>query len=234
MPRGPARRKEKARGGLALGAACILVRIADFQPVGQRRAGRGGQRHDAFLAAFAQYQQHARIAPCRTDGQSDQLRHAHPRGIEQFHQTGVACGIRLIAPRCAGGLQQAVDLGNIQGLGQAFVLTRTRDLDRGVFGAPAFLEGKAVHLLDRRQPPRTGGFGQALIVAKDQIGLDVVLLHGVEGTAPTGGPFGEILQIAPVGQQGVLCSPQFGGLRFDKCGNPAVGVGAHNAGLSMI
>ena len=142
--------KEVDRHGLAFGMCCFLGLVALHQPFRKRLPRRIRQRHQPFLTAFAHDQQQSRVAPCGADLEADKLAHPHTRSVKQFHQTGVAQLVRYVPARIMRRVEQQVDFVFGQYFRQAFILTRSRNLYRGVIRAPAFLEGKAVQLFDGR------------------------------------------------------------------------------------
>ena len=79
MPLAPVRGKEEGRG-LALGEEMAAHR----EILGERGARRLAQRHEPLLVALAADDEEARIAPCRGERQSHELRDAQARAVEQF------------------------------------------------------------------------------------------------------------------------------------------------------
>ncbi len=154
VPRLAARGKEEAARP-ALGPRPRRRRSRSSQAA-RAVAGGGRQRHHPLLAALAPDQQHARIAPRRGQRQGDELGHPHPGGVEQLHQTGVAQAVVLRPARALGRLDQPVDLLELSVFGRRLSTPGPLDLDRRIVGPPALLEGEAVELLDRREPPRPG------------------------------------------------------------------------------
>ena len=212
-PRG----KEEARDRLARLARRLFGRIALGQPVGHGRAGGRREGHHPLLAALAPHEQHARIAPRGRDGQADELGHPHAGGVEKLHQAGVA---QPVPPRCAGGGQQRLDLGHRQGLGQRLVLARPPDADRRVVRPPAFLEGEAIELLDRREPARPGGPREAFALAGDEIVLDIGLGGVGEMGLAAREERAEIRKVAGIGEPGVMRGVEFGCLGLEEGRDP--------------
>ena len=179
------------------------------QPGRQRLPGRGRQGHHALFAALATHQQHPRIAARGRNWQRHQFADAHAGGVKHLDQAGVAQPVGLVAPGLACRIQQARYLVLAQGFGQAFRAPGPGDLDGWIIAAPAFLDRKAEHLLDRRQAARAGAGGQPLGLTVQQIALDIIACC-VGKTALWGQKGGKIQQIAPIGQLGVGGGALFG------------------------
>ena len=100
-----------------------------FQVLAHDLAGVGGKGDDPFLVAFAEDAQMSGGQVAAGDRQVDQFRDPQPGGIEQMQHGVVAqCQRR---GRC-GPLEEGVDLGFTEHLGQALADLRRVDVGEGI------------------------------------------------------------------------------------------------------
>ena len=224
VPFAGGRGEEVGRAAPPLG----LARVADREPGGRGGARGRRKRHHALAPALAADQEPARVAARRRGGQGYELGHAHAGGVEHLHQAGVARALGLRAPHGGGGVEHPVHLLLRKRPRQAAVAARAADLDRGVVGAPALLEGEAVELADRGEPARAGRAREAGRGAVDEVVLHVRALRGLEAQGSPAEPAREVLEVAPVGELGVARGPELGRLRLQKGLDPMLG-GDHGA-----
>jgi hypothetical protein len=207
----------------------VLGPVAMGEPCARRLPCGRRERDHAFLAALAAHQQHARIAPHRSDGKRDKLAHPQPRGVEQFHEAGVAQPFPFVPPALPRGVQKAPGLLHAQDIGERARLRRAPDLQAGIVGAPAFLMGEPVELLQRREPPRAGGGRHVGGLQLRQVALDRRAVGPGEPAATSGEVGHGVLEVPAIGQERVARGTPFGGLRLQEGGDP-VAVGSRRHG----
>src|SRR5262245_55932353 len=196
-----ARRKEPDRG-----AAPFSLIGADRGEMGlERSLRRLVQGYEALAPAFALDGQHPVVRREHVARQRDQLRHAQARGIERFER-GIESeraappdSLFGVLARVLGGLEQRLDLGKRENLGQRPAEARTVDRRAGIAAAQALAEQKAEELADGRELSRAGGRRQTFASESGEIGADMIGRHCLRVLA-LGGEEGEkIGKVAGIG-----------------------------------
>jgi hypothetical protein len=149
-----------------------------------RRAGGVVQGRQPLLVPLALDDHEARVAGDGVEGQADKFRHPQARGVEQLDHAAEAKAGRPVLGRRR--LDQPLDFGPGQHLGQGPALFRRIDPAGRIVGAPALAQHELVEAPQGRAAAGGGGGGQAGGAQVVEIGLDVLGARVGEITAAAG------------------------------------------------
>src|SRR4029453_1232241 len=155
------------------------------------------QGYEPLAPAFALDGQYPVVRRQHVARQRDQLRHAQACGIEPERAAPTDSLFGVLA-RVLGGLEQRLDLGKREDLGQRPPQSRTVDRRAGIARAQALAEQKAEELAYGRELSRAGGRRETFARETGEIGADMVGSRRLDGLALGGEEGEEIGKVAGV------------------------------------